>query len=353
MPTTLTENLFATKYKDDYQDSHGFHRILFNPRRALQARELIQLQTIIQKEVERFGKNIFKEGAAVNPGGLVINSNYEFIKITDASFPTDIVGTEFTGQTSGVIIKILDTFASEGSDPNTLYVRYTNSIAGTSGTTPIRVTPGEQLSSNVGASSMTVQTINTASNPAVGAGVRVSIGASDFFVQGFFVSVDAQSLIISKYDKSRSVDIGFKVTQDIVNVNDDINLFDNQGSSLNQTAPGADRFRIKLSLVTQDSIVAGETFVPIAKIENSRIIETNNGQNSYNRINDIIAQRTKEESGNYIVNPFTVSYDSADASNLQLSVSEGTAYVNGYRVNNPTPTKINVPRSTDTILFNT
>ena len=57
MPTTLTENLFASKYKDDYQDSHGFHRILFNPRRALQARELIQLQTIIQKEIERFGKS--------------------------------------------------------------------------------------------------------------------------------------------------------------------------------------------------------------------------------------------------------------------------------------------------------
>ena len=352
MPTTLTENLFATKYKDDYQDSHGFHRILFNPRRALQARELIQLQTIIQKEVERFGKNIFKEGAAVNPGGLVINSNYEFIKITDATFPEDIKGTEFTGQTSGVIVKILDIFASEGSDPNTLYVRYTNSIAGTSGATPVRVTPGEQLSSNVGAASMTVQTINTASNPAVGAGVRVSIGSSDFFVQGFFVSVDAQSLIISKYDKSRTVDIGFKVTQDIVSVDDDVNLFDNQGASLNQTAPGADRFRIKLLLVTQDSIAAGETFVPIAKIENSRIIETNNGQNSYNRINDIIAQRTKEESGNYIVEPFTVSYDSADASNLQLTVSEGTAYVNGYRVNNPTPTKISVPRSTDTIAFN-
>ena len=93
MPTTLTENLFATKYKDDYADSHGFQRILFNPRRALQARELTQLQTIIQKEIERFGKNIFKEGAAVNPGGLVINDNYEFIKITDATFPTGKIGT--------------------------------------------------------------------------------------------------------------------------------------------------------------------------------------------------------------------------------------------------------------------
>jgi len=105
-------------------------------------------------------------------------------------------------------------------------------------------------------------------------------------------------------------------------------------------------------LVTQDSIVAGETFVPIAKIKNSKIIETNNGQNAYNRINDVFAQRTKEESGNYIINPFTVSYDSEDASNLQLTISEGTAYVNGYRVNSATPTKISVERSSSTTTFN-
>jgi len=352
MPTTLTENLFATKYKDDYADSDGFHRILFNPRRALQARELTQLQTIIQKEIERFGKNIYKEGAAINPGGLIINDSYEFVKITDGTFPENIVGTEYTGQTSGVVIKILETVASTASDPNTLYVRYTNSLSGTSGTSPIRVVPGEQLTSNVGASSMTVQTINTASNPAVGAGVRVSIGASDFFVQGFFVSVDAQSLIISKYDRSKSIDLGFKVTQDVVSVDDDVNLFDNQGATLNQTAPGADRFRIKLLLVTRDSILAGETFVPIAKIKDSKIIETNNGQNAYNRINDVFAQRTKEESGNYIINPFTISYDSENASSLRLTVSEGTAYVNGYRVNSATPTKISVDRSNATTTFN-
>ena len=352
MATILTENLFATKYKDDYQDSHGFHRILFNPKKALQARELTQLQTIIQSEIERFGKNLFKEGAAINPGGLVINDSYEFIKITDGTFPASITGTEFTGQTSGVIVRILETVATSGSDPNTLYVRYTNSLSGTSGTTPVRVTPGEQLAANVGSATMTVQTTNTAGNPAVGAGVRISIGSSDFFVQGFFVNVEAQSLVISKYDRSKSVNIGFKVVQDLVTVDDDVNLFDNQGTTLNQTAPGADRFRIKLTLVTQDSIAVGDTFVPIAKIENSKIIETNNGQNSYNRINDIFAQRTKEESGNYIVNPFTVSYDSSDASNLQLTVSEGTAYVNGYRVNNPTPSKITVPRSTATTSFN-
>ena len=63
MPTTLTETLLSSTYRDDYKDSNNFHQILFNSGRALQARELTQSQTITQKEIERFGKNIFKEGA--------------------------------------------------------------------------------------------------------------------------------------------------------------------------------------------------------------------------------------------------------------------------------------------------
>ena len=49
MATTFTDTLFSTKYKDDYADSDGYYRILFNAGRALQARELTQMQTIINK----------------------------------------------------------------------------------------------------------------------------------------------------------------------------------------------------------------------------------------------------------------------------------------------------------------
>ena len=55
MTTNLTTTTFNTTYKDDFRDSDNYHRILFNSGKALQARELTQLQTIIQKEVERFG----------------------------------------------------------------------------------------------------------------------------------------------------------------------------------------------------------------------------------------------------------------------------------------------------------
>jgi len=346
MAITVTENIFKTKYKDDFADSDGYHRILFNPRRALQARELTQMQTIIQREVERFGRNIFKEGSSVSSSGVIINSNYEFVKISTAFPASDIVGQTFTGQTSNVQIRVLETVAASGSDPNTLYVRYTNSISGTSGTTPIRLTPGEQLSADNISATMTVQTINTTLNPAVGAGVRISTGKGDFFVQGFFVYAPAQDLILSKYSREHTTVIGFKVLQEIITSEDNSALYDNQGDLPNPTAPGADRFRIKLVLSSESDVQPGETFVAIGKVQNSRIIEIANGQSQYNKINDILAQRTKEESGNYITKPFSVSYDSADVGNLTLTVSEGTAYVNGYRVNNPTPSFITVSRST-------
>ena len=75
MVKTFTTNTFANVYSDDYDEDKSFQRILFNNKKALQARELTQLQTIIQEGINRFGKNIFKEGAAVSAGGVAINNS--------------------------------------------------------------------------------------------------------------------------------------------------------------------------------------------------------------------------------------------------------------------------------------
>ena len=81
MTITFTENILETKYRDDYLDSDNYYRILFNKGRALQARELTQMQTMLQKQIERFGRNIFKEGASVVPGGATLDDLVEFVKL--------------------------------------------------------------------------------------------------------------------------------------------------------------------------------------------------------------------------------------------------------------------------------
>ena len=101
---TITD-LNVSPYYDDFADSNNYHRVLFRPSHAVQARELTQAQTILQSQIERFGNNIFKEGAMVIPGQISINMEYEAVKLTSfsgTSTLSNLEGGTFTGQTSGV-----------------------------------------------------------------------------------------------------------------------------------------------------------------------------------------------------------------------------------------------------------
>ena len=357
MPQTYTENSFLNSYYDDFSDSDGFARVLFNTGRAVQARELTQAQTIIQRQIERFGRNIFKEGAAVNPGGITVNNTYEFVKLVGtASLPADtsvLVGTTFTGQTSGVKVKVLEVVDTEGSDPPTLYVTYTDTSSGTAGVNAIRLTPGEIVDN--GTFTFTLQTTNTTVNPAVGRGTRVSFANGDFFSQGFFVFAPAQSKIIDKYSSTPTADVGFIVTQDIVTVSDDTGLYDNSNDLIpNFSAPGADRFRIRLTAAVRDEVASDQTFVYVARIVDGVTVDEVEGLSDYNRINDLLALRTKEESGNYNVKPFKIKFETNDSDDtkLDLNISDGTSYVNGYRAALDYPTVITIDKAQDTVTIN-
>ena len=357
---TFTKNSFETTYKDDFVDSDNYHRILFNSGRALQARELTQMQTIIQEEVARFGRNVFKDGAAVNPGGPTINNSFEFVKLntTTNTLPTDtstLIGLELTGATSSVKGRVVRVETASGSDPATLYVQYTDTdTSGLSGTSVVRFTAGENITG--GGETLTVQTTNTVANPATGQGTIISNAGGDFFVRGHFVFAKPQSVLLSKYSKFPDEVVGFTVAEDIVTSADDTALFDNQGATPNTTSPGADRYRIQLTLAKKSDVSATDNFVFYCDVVNGEIIEQVTGADNYNKINEVLALRTKEESGNYIVNPFRVNFeeDSAGGSttNLIASVSKGTAYINGYRFNTEKPTKLVVPKPRTTTTIN-
>ena len=359
MPTQFTQTLLSSTYRDDYKDSNNFHRILFNSGRALQARELTQMQTLTQKEIERFGKNIFKEGAAVNPGGLLVNRKYEFIKLdtTTNALPTDlttIVGDEFTSSPTGIKFVVLEVVQATSSDPATLYVRYTDTSAGSPGAAPVRVPPGENVTGANSGEVLTVQLTNTTNNRAVGVGTRASVHGGDFFVQGHFVNTQPQSILLAKYDNRPTEKVGFKIVEDVITSDDDDTLFDNQGVLPNKSAPGADRLRIRLILTTEALITGNENFIFFAEVVEGRVMQTVTGFDQYNKINDLLAVRTKETNGDFNVKPFTVKFDVDDSFNdrLKLNVSSGIAYVNGYRANQPVPQKIRIDKAQDTIEIN-
>ena len=201
--------------------------MLFNSGRSLQARELTQMQTILQRQIERLGSHTFKEGSVVKPAEQILNNAYEFVKLDPTSNalstnPADINGTTFTGQTSGVTARAIEGVQASGSDPATVYFAYTNAPLAQSGTTTVRFTPGEVITN--GSAVLTVQITNTTVNPAVGRGTRLSLGQGIYYVQGFFVFVEPQSAIISKYTDTPTDTIGFTINEKVIDVDDDDGL---------------------------------------------------------------------------------------------------------------------------------
>ena len=219
-----------------------------------------------------------------------------------------------------------------GSDPATLYIAYTNTSSGTSGASPIRVAAGEELTSS--SFTLTVQATNTVTNPAVGQGCKVSMHAGDFFAQDHFVFAKNQSKIISKYSNKPTTSIGFKVVQDIVQASDNSALFDNQGATPNLASPGADRYRIALTIAEQSDIDSDENYIEVAKIRQGQVVSQVAATDGYNQINNVLALRTKEESGDYIVKPFELRFETNDSDNSKLDfiVSSGIAYVDGFQI---------------------
>ena len=347
MPTTYNKNTLSTTYKDDWDEGKGFHKILFRSGKALQARELTQLQTILQKEMQRLGENVFKGGAAVNAGSTHINSKKRFAKISAFSAPSGQTsfsgipaGLTVTGSATGITAKIILAVSAVNSDPNTVYVQYTSQGTENTGATTTEFIPGEILVG--GGWSMTVSE--------VGSGTEFTIDEGDFFALGHFVHASKQSIFLSKYTSSGiNASVGYKVVQDIVTVDDDSTLYDNAGDNPNTSSPGADRYRINLVLIEESDVQSDETFIKVASVENNIIVDTVSSFEDYNQIKNLLAQRTFEESGNYISEPFFMHMeDNTDASKLDLVVSAGTAYVKGHRAHTPSSTRLVFPKPTKT-----
>lgn len=338
MADILSKTTFNTKYKDDFKDSDNYHRILFNAGKALQARELTQMQTITQREITRLGNNLFNDGSVVRAGNVTLDNRYEFVKIT--GIPAGYSGSDYVGKTlttdNNIKVEVLE-YTSTPSQA--FYVKYLDTESGTSSENPVRVSASSVLS-GTGVDDVTV----LGSGTFVGAASRISVDNGDYFVQGRFVFVEKQTIFLDKFDNTPTAVVGFKLVEDLVSIDDTNELYDNQGAVPNLAAPGADRYRIRLTLVKQSDVASDENFVYLCKIENGKIIDQSTYDDAYNKINDVLALRTKEESGDYVVQPFRARFNTLDDSNLQLEVSNGIAYVDGYRLDIPS-TKITVPKA--------
>ena len=348
-------------YYDDFTESKKFHRILFRPSFAVQARELTQAQTILQNQMERMGDHFFKQGAMVIPGQVGLDVEYYAVKLSAKSLSTlsSYNNVEVTGATSGVVATIINTVITDGTDPDTVYVKYSKS--GTNNVASV-FQDGETLNCSIDSANQTL----TVSTTATGSAASVKQGI--YYINGFMVQTSDHTLILDKYTNSPSYRIGFTLTESFVTSNDDTSLNDNAAGSSNANAPGAHRFKIDLTLAkktlasTEDS-----NFYEILRVENG-VIRSQVRSTDYNVLEETFARRTFDESGDYtLTNPdFDVrehlisgnnrgiytSGNGGDATKLAIGVSPFKAYVRGYENQILTTTFLDVDKSRDTFTEN-
>lgn len=346
---TLNTNFDVDPYFNDHDASKNYYGILFKASTAVQAREVNQLQTILQEQVERFGENILKEGTIVKGGNFVDHSNTPYVKISDNNTSGQPIiignyaGARITGRNSGVtaiVIHQTPGLESQAPDLNTLYIRYTSSGSDAMGRDIKTFIAGEVLEFTIGGILQPELTVTVASfgvdpNP-LGNGYLVSCGDGIIFQKGYFVRFTNQMTVVSKYDTEPDrLVVGFDTEEIIVSANADPSLFDNAAGYNNHNAPGADRLKLlpKLVTYTLEQAEADDHFFTIQEYQNGNLIRRN-VKTQYNEIAAMIEQRTAEESGDYIVSGFNTSVgeDKSDAQKLNVYVSRGLGYVAGKRV---------------------
>ena len=362
-------NFNTDPYYDDYSEGKNFHRILFKPGVAVQARELNQLQTILQNQISRFGNHVFKPGSLVIPGNTFVDRNFNYVKL-EATYnslsvdATSFIDREIVGQTTGVRAKVVLAENATDTDPPTLFVKYTS--AGTSITNTV-FSPGEVLQT---ADTGTVVGATVLGTSPTGKCIGVSINTGVYFVRDAFVRVEAQTIILDKYSSLSSYKVGLEVAESTVNSDDDSSLLDPAVGSYNYFAPGADRYKIALTLAKRSisTVSNDDTFIELLRIEDGELIDivTKPG---YNVLQDELARRTYDESGDYTVKPFNINFvehlksannpdgyknisDGGDSTKAIAVLSPGKSYVRGYEVETISNTFLPFDKPRDTANVN-
>ncbi|QDH50587.1 strucutural protein [Synechococcus phage S-B43] len=384
-------NLNVNPYYEDFDASKNFYKILFRPGYSIQGRELTQLQSILQNQVETFGKYAFKQGELVIPGEVGLNTKLDYVKLSSVSEVavndgndivykkydiTLLVGQQLRGLTSGVTATILATKLATENSADTIFVNYLNS--GNSNTeptfrqgetlevvdgvnTPLLVvgTDGSVLPTSIQVENPDTGEIVSLESPAMGYGSAVKVEEGIYFVNGYFVRNDTELLVIEEYYDKPSAKVGFTISEEIVTPEEDASLYDNAIGSSNYTAPGAHRLKISLGLKEFGlNAITDKNFIQLLTVSRG-VVQKKVSPSDYNLLEQTLARRTFDESGDYVVDNFSIDvreyaqktgnrgiyavdefglYNGLSASEasrkMVASVGPGKAYIKGYEIVN-------------------
>ena len=384
-------NLNVSPYYEDFDANKNFYKILFRPGFSIQGRELTQIQSILQNQVESFGKYAFKQGELVIPGEVGLNTKLDYVKLSSVSEVavsegndivykkydiSQLIGQQLQGLTSGVKATILATKLATETSADTLFVNYINSGSSNTETTfrqgetlevvdgvntPLLVvgTDGSVLPTSIQITNPDTGETTSLESPAMGFGSAVKVEEGIYFVNGYFVRNDEELLVIDEYYNKPSAKIGFIIKEEIVTPEEDPSLYDNSIGSANYTAPGANRLKISLSLKEFAlGAITDKNFIQLLTVSRG-LVQSKVSTTDFSVLEQTLARRTFDESGDYVVENFDIDvrelaqkdgnrgifgadefglyngYSLGDASRKMIaSIGPGKAYIKGYEIVN-------------------
>lgn len=362
-------------YWDDYElTKKEYYRILFTPKRAVQVRELNQVQAIIQEQIRRFGNHVFKDGSIVDGCNIThhtlnyarFENGYENANSNNA-FDENIYGFMLVSPTTGaraVISLVKRGWVLQYPDTNVMYFTFIKSGRDVSGNEVQDFLPGETLdiyTKEQGKfdelepqyfynSYKIITPIPGADQLATGVCTAVTVGQGIVYQKGYFVGVNTHTIAVKPYDTDTTdMVVGFQTLESIITHLQDETLIDPVDTS-NRNAIGADRLRLTPVLVARNktTLTDKDDFFPIISYGKERPV-VQNIDPEYAKLGDVMAKRTYEESGDYYIKPFIVStQNSANTARLRYALNPGTAYVKGNRVELVATDYLEVDRATET-----
>ena len=378
-------NLNITPYFEDFDPNNNFHKVLFRPGYPLQARELTTLQSILQDQVEKFGSSIYKDGAMVIPGQIGYDLYYNAILIEDEYFGINandlvenIIGQVITGNSSGIKAKVVNALTSDQSEKNavTLYVKYIT--AGSNNSAGVFEDDEILISNSAFSIGNTVIQENTdfakcVSSDASHIGSAAKITNGIFFIKGFFVTVNEQEIILDQFGTTPSYKVGIRVLEEITTPEVDSSLNDPSQGYPNYSAPGSHRLTLKAVLAKkglEDKSISD--FIELLRLGEGSVQEIVNSSKAQiaRTLEDTLARRTFDESGDYEVKPYIFTkdeclntgvnngifsiIDTTDDGNtpsknlFEINVAPGKAYVRGYEIENIITQYVDIEKPRDT-----
>jgi len=379
----------TTPYHDDFNDSKNFHRILFRPGRAVQARELTQSQTLLQDQVKKLGDHLFQDGSRVTGASLFsigegkiqnieinqqstvnhinLQSTFGGTAINVASFVNNFI-TANTGNTANANIRSLyfchHSDTAVGTDPDTIYVSFIRFINNTSESANTKGAVNAIVSNSANLQIFStgdlnpvnlVSTVTATNNLPYGKAKLMGVTEGVFFTNGVFVKNAQQTIAVDKYAANTNATIGFDVTESIVKSTDDTTLLDPALDSSNYLAPGGDRYKISLDLSrknldTQNSTLPSLTstkYIELVRYRNGVLVK-NASDTKYSDLGRTLARRTFDESGDYIVDGLEPRITALSNTNtFLLNISKGKAYVKGYEIDTISQVQLPISRARD------